>query len=188
MQQYTFLGIKLTPTGNFTIAQKSLCEKASRAIFKIQKYTNISKLPKRLAFKIFDSTVLPILTYGGEVWGTSVLNNNFKKWDQSFFEKTHLKFCKIYLELNRRASNSATRAELARLPLQITLAKKALKYYSYLCNKDENTIVKQSFIMSKELALEQRKSYIFELKLFRRETACDNADTTDPRERVLYHY
>ena len=82
--------------------------------------------------------------------------------------------------MNCRASNSATKAELARLPLQITLAKKALKYYSYLCNKDENTIVKQSFIMSKELALEQRKSYIFELKSFLRETACDSADTTDP--------
>ena len=109
-----------------------------------------------------------------------MLNNNFKNWDQSFFEKTHLKFCKIYLELNRRALNSASRAELVRLPLQITLAKKALKYYSYLCNKDENTIVKHSFIMSKELALEKRKSYIFELKSFLRETACDNADTTDP--------
>ena len=94
----------------------------------------MSKLLKRLAFKIFsfDSTVLPILTYVSEVWGTSVLNNNFKKWDQSFLEKTHLKFCKIYLELNRKASNSASRAELVRLPLQITLAKKALKYYSYL--------------------------------------------------------
>ena len=42
---------------------ESLCEKASRAIFKIQKYTNITKLPKRLAFKIFNSTVLPILTW-----------------------------------------------------------------------------------------------------------------------------
>ena len=126
MQQYTYLGIKLTPTGNFTIARKSLCEKASRAIFKIQKYTNISKLPKRLAFKIFDSTALPILTYCGEVWGTSVLNNNFKKWDQRFFEKTHLKFCKIYLELNRRASNSATRAELASYHFKSHLRRKHL--------------------------------------------------------------
>ena len=34
--------------------------------------------------------------------------------------------------------------------------------------------------MSKELALEKQKSYIFELKSFLRETACDDADTADP--------
>ena len=71
VQEYTYLGIKLTPNGNFTMAQKSLCEKALRAIFKIRKYTNISKLPHRLVSKIFDAAVLPILTYGGEVWGVS---------------------------------------------------------------------------------------------------------------------
>ena len=58
------------------------------------------------------------------------------------FEKC--KFCKMYLELNRKALNSATRAELGRLPVQITLVKKTLKYYSYLCAKDENTIAKQA--------------------------------------------
>ena len=68
------------------MAQKSHCEKALRAIFKIRKYTNISKLPHRLVFKIFDTAVLPILTYGGEVWGVSK-HTNFKKWDQSPAEK-----------------------------------------------------------------------------------------------------
>ena len=125
---------------------RKLCEPFS----KFEKYTNISKLPHRLVFKIFDATVLPILTYGGEVWGVSK-HTNFKKWDQSPAEKIHLKFCKHYLELNRKASNSATRSELGRLPIQITLVKKSLKYYSYLCGKDQNTIVKQAFLISKIL-------------------------------------
>ena len=171
VQEYTYLGIKLTPNGNFTMAQQSLCEKALRAIFKIRKYTNISKLPHCLVFKIFDATVLPILTYGGEVWGVSK-HTNFKKWDQSPAEKIHLKFCKHYLELNRKASNSATRSELGRLPIQITLVKKSLKYYSYLCGKDQNTIVKQAFLISKDLDLENKKSYISDLKSFPRGTGC----------------
>ena len=61
--------------------KKVFVRKALRAIFKIPKYTNISKLPHRLVFKIFDATVLPILTYGGEVWEVSK-HTNFKKWDQ----------------------------------------------------------------------------------------------------------
>ena len=128
-------------------------------MFKIQKYTSISKLPYHLAFRIFDSVILPILTYRGEIWGTSK-NASFRKWDQSPSEKVHLKFCKMYLELNRKALSSATRAELGRLPIQITLVKKILKYYSYLCAKDENTIAKQAFLIAKELDLENRKSYV----------------------------
>ena len=99
-------------------------------------------------------------------------HTNFKKWDQSPAEKIHLKFCKHYLELNRKASNSATRSELGRLPIQITLVKKSLKYYSYLCGKDQNTIVKQAFLISKDLDLENKKSYISELKSFLRGTGC----------------
>ena len=42
----------------------------------------------------------------------------------------------------------STRSELGRLPIQITLVKKSLKYYFYLCGKDQNTIVKQAFLIS----------------------------------------
>ena len=45
---------------------------------------------------------------------------------------------------------------LGRLPVQITLVKKTLKYYSYLCAKDENTIAKQAFLIANELDLENQ--------------------------------
>ena len=85
----------------------------------------------------------------------------------------------MYLELNRKALNSATRAELGRLPVQITLVKKTLKYYSYLSAKDENTIAKQAFLIAKELDLENRKSYISEIKSYLRETESKNHETLE---------
>ena len=86
----------------------------------------------------------------------------------------------MYLELNRKALNSATRAELGRLPIQITLVKKKLKYYSYLRAKDENTIAKQAFLIAKELDLENRKSlYISEIKSYLRETESKNYETLE---------
>lgn len=177
-QEYTYLGIKLSPTGNFTLAQKTLCEKASNAMFKIHKYTNISKLSHRLAFKIFDATILPILTYGGEVWAVST-KSTFDKWDKSPIEKVHLKFCKLYLKVNRKASNIATRSELGRLPTQIVLMKKTLKYYLYLNNKDDNAVVKQAFILSKQLDSEKRKSHFSDLKSFLLCTGCPNINNID---------
>ena len=67
-QEYTYLGVKLTSSGNFTSAQE-LREKAMHAFFGIRKYTNINKLPPQLASKIFDTMISPILMYNSEVWG-----------------------------------------------------------------------------------------------------------------------
>ena len=76
---------------------------------------------------------------------------DFKKCDNSSIEKIHLKFCKRYLEVNNKASNIACRAELGRLPLLIPINQKTMKYFVYLNNKDNDSIVKQSFLMSKNL-------------------------------------
>ena len=42
-----------------------------------------------IAYDLFDSTVLPILVYGSEVWGYSNLD---------YIENLHFKFCKILLD------------------------------------------------------------------------------------------
>ena len=76
---------------------------------------------------------------------------DLKKWDISPLEKIYLKFCKRYLEVNNEASNTACTAELGRLPLLIPINQKIRKYFVDLNNKDNDSIVKQSFLMSKNL-------------------------------------
>ena len=73
---------------------------------------------------------------------------DFKKWDSSPKEKIHLKLCKRYSEVNNKASNIACRAELDKLPLLIPINQKIIKYFVYLNNKDNDSIVK---LMSKNL-------------------------------------
>ena len=53
--------------------------------------------------------------------------------------------------MNNKASNIACRAELGRLSLIIPINQKIMKYLVYLNNKDNDSIVKQSFLMSKNL-------------------------------------
>ena len=52
--------------------------------------------------------------------------------------------------MDNRASNIAYRAELGRLPMLIPLNQKIVKYFVYLNNKDNDSIVKQSFLMTKK--------------------------------------
>ena len=69
----------------------------------------------------------------------------------SKLEKAHLQFCKRYLEVNNKSSNIACRAELGRFPLNITINQKILKYILYIQSKDDESLVKQAFLMSFDL-------------------------------------
>ena len=70
--------------------------------------------------------------------------SGFKTWDSSQVAKTQLQFWKRFLEVTNKASNVACRAELGRLPLNITINQKILNYIFYIKSKDEESIVKQS--------------------------------------------
>ena len=158
VQEYSYLGVKINTSGNFNLCQKTLAEKGLNALYKIYKHIDFFHLSLRAANKIFDAAIMPILTYGAEVWGI-FLKLDFKKWDQTVTEKVHLRFCKIFLGLNRKASNYAVRGEMGRIPIQIMIIKQILKYYQYLNSKDDNSLVKQSLYISKEVSKTYTNSY-----------------------------
>ena len=53
--------------------------------------------------------------------------------------------------MNNKAPNVACIAELGGLPIIIPINQKIMKYFVYLNNKDNDSIAKQSFLMSKNL-------------------------------------
>ena len=113
----------LSLSGNFPVSREHLKEKALPALLSLRRYTNLSKLKAALAFKIFDTMIYPIPTYISEIWSLYV-KPHFKIWDCWQIEKTHLQFCKRYMEVNNKSPNIACRAELGRFPLNITINKK----------------------------------------------------------------
>ena len=88
--------------------------------------------------------ISPILTYNSEIWSVYA-KPDFKTWEGSQIEKAHLQFCKRNLKLYNKASNIACRAELGRVPLNISINQKILKYILYIQSKDERSLVKQAF-------------------------------------------
>ena len=64
--------------------------------------------------------ISPILSYNSQIWGVYV-KHDFKAWDNTPTEKTHLKFCKRYQDISNKASNVACRSELGRLPVIIDI-------------------------------------------------------------------
>ena len=80
---------------------------------------NLYKPKIKTLLHIFDHTVKPVLLYGSEVWGTSMVNkinkeqrvlfNLSKKMKQ---ENVHIKFCKFSLDVGKRTTNIAVLGEL----------------------------------------------------------------------------
>ncbi|CAB4021132.1 Hypothetical predicted protein [Paramuricea clavata] len=87
------------------------------------------------------------------------MDNDFAKWDKTVTEKAHLKFCKLYLGVNRKASNLASRGELGRYPLQISILKRILRYIKNICQLPDSCIAKQVFHYSKELYMNNNESF-----------------------------
>ena len=148
--EYTYLGLKLVKNGKFKIAQKQLSEKALHALFKIRKNVNFHQLAPKTAMKIFDAIVSPILLHNSEVWGAHE-KNDLNKWDSTETEKVHLRFCKLYLGTNRKASNIACRGELGKFPLLIKVKKNMINYLKHLSQLPDDSIAKQSLQLSKDL-------------------------------------
>ena len=101
VQNYTYLGTRISSSGNFTLSLQHLRQKALHAFFGLRRHTDFNKLKPSLACKILDSMISPVLTYNSEVCG-AFEKSDFTSWDSFAIEKTHLQFCKRYLEVITR--------------------------------------------------------------------------------------
>ena len=158
VQEFTYLGVKITSTGNFVNHLTQSREKALHALFKTTRLVDFKNLPPKQANRLFDSLIAPILTYSCEVWGV-YQKHDFEKWDKTPTEKAHLRFCKYFLGVNKKASNIACRAELGRFPLKLFIDKLIMKYFNHLLTLPDSTITKQAFLMSKSLCDRKKSSY-----------------------------
>ena len=131
--------------------------------------------------------ISPILSYNSEIWGVYV-KHDFKAWDNTPIEKTHLKFCKRYLEISNKASNVARRSELGRFPLIINIYKNILYYILYLLRKNEDTIVKQAFRTSLELHCNGKNSFYNNLMKISEYYDLPDFDPNNLSEAKIKHY
>lgn len=72
---------------------------------------------------MFDTLVLPILTYSSEIWGFE---------NKSIIEKIHLQFCKKILGVRSSTPNFMVYGELGRFPIEISIKVRMLCFWNKL--------------------------------------------------------
>ena len=157
-REYKYLGIIINKKNcTFLPAIKALRIKATRALYAIKAKININKLPIRLALKLFDALVKPILLYASETW-EPFLNHDYKKWDNNEIEKVHTQFLKQLIGVNRSTTNILVRGELNRYSLQREVLKRHIKYVQYITLKEGDRFVTQA--LNYELARDSKDNFM----------------------------
>ena len=91
----------------------------------------------------------------------------------------------MFLGLNRKSSNHATRAEMGRFPIHLTIIKFILKYYMYLNSKEETSVVKQALYISKETSSKFSNSYNNNIVEILKFGNCYNLRNTETLSNVI---
>ena len=137
-------------------AQQTLAAQANKSVSFILKTTkSVNFVDIDMLWTLFDHMVLPILTYGSQIWGCDTAK---------CVEQVQNKFCKFLLKLPNQAVNVAVRGECGRLPIKVTATLNVLKYWCKLVCMDNNILPKSCNKMIYALDLNGRVTWATKVK------------------------
>ena len=176
VRSYTYLGIKFHCSGSFTEAKHNLYCRGLKAYFKLSKAFSVQKPNIKTFFHVFDHTVKPVILYGSEIWGFDKNYNKLysaAKADDYFYkicknlvqEKLHIKMCKSFLGVNKRATNLAVMGEVGRYPLMIEIIFNMLKYY-HVISTTSDELMSNAYKESSDAHLSGQQSWVGCVKAF----------------------
>ena len=136
VDNFTYLGLNFTHNGNMSSAVKTLNEQALRAYSSLLSMFDKVSLDVKTKLSLFDSMVVPILTYSSEVWGVY----NYKEVD-----KLHIRFLKYILGVKNQTPTMALYGETGRFPLSVICKERSIKFWTKIMKNNELTISKMYF-------------------------------------------
>ena len=167
VREYCYLGITFALTGSLAVAQNKLKQKGLRSYFALKSSIDLRHFRRTIVFKLFDALVVPIVTYGCQVWLPETLfirnykdNTNtkslLKETARDPLEKLHLSFLKWTLGVGRKTSNASVWGDTGRCPLVIKASKQVFGYFDRLEQMDRagcTSLARQAYVEQRTLNL-----------------------------------
>ena len=136
---YKYLGAVFSKSGSFLHARKHIAEQAKKAMYLLNKRIKNLDLPIDLQLKLFDNTILPILTYGCEIYGFE---------DYKMLEVVQNQFLRCLANFRKSTPLNTILGEFGRYPLEITIKSRMIGFWvRILTNKHS----KLSYILYRKL-------------------------------------
>jgi hypothetical protein len=148
VNKYRYLGILFKNNGSLKHAGEHLANRARKAFYSLKsKLPHCDNFSPKTWLKLYESTILPIFTYGSEVWMTD-FSMNLDNLDKLPFEKVQNMIFKDILGVHGKASNIAVHTELGVYPACFKSYSLMFKYYKRLCKIECDTDCKNSLLRS----------------------------------------
>ena len=150
---YHYLGVTFSAKGSFLHARKHVSQQARKAIYLLFAKASNADLPIDLTLKLFDHTVLPILTYGSEIFGYENLD---------IIEKVHNEFLRKLLKARKSTPLYMLYGELGRYPISITIKCRMIHFWSkLLASRNKISFNIYSYLLNQQLG---RSKWLSEIK------------------------
>lgn len=165
---YTYLGISMNMNCKYQDARENVKNKASKAMYAILKYCQGGDVPISVAMELYNRMLLPILTYGGELWMmVDSLKTLYNKGVDKVFadnsrtsipgEKISLQYARNILGVHKKTSNLAVRGELGLYPLYVNCIIQMCKYWHRVVMFPKNSLIGAAY--TEQVNLLNKNSY-----------------------------
>ena len=139
-RDYQYLRLIFNYNRKFDKAKQKLYEKGNRAMFSLLRKVMCLLLFFDVLLKLFNHIVVPIITYGCEIWESGNID---------IIEKLQLRFVKYILNVNKITCSNMVYGEVGTPPLIVNIKSIMLLFWSSLiiCDKINNRCNKISSIL-----------------------------------------
>eukprot|EP00745_Piridium_sociabile_P032735 TRINITY_DN5549_c0_g1_i12.p1 TRINITY_DN5549_c0_g1~~TRINITY_DN5549_c0_g1_i12.p1 ORF type:complete len:436 (-),score=19.73 TRINITY_DN5549_c0_g1_i12:134-1441(-) len=139
VNSYKYLGLSFTTKLSLNLTWMEICRKGKKGVLEILKtLRKLNCIDCNILFRIFDSQIEPLLTYGAEIWG---LSRNLQ------MERVHTFAIKRFLSIPVHASNKIIYGETGRYPLYVKSYTKCIRYWLKLVKLPQTRLCKQAYDM-----------------------------------------
>lgn len=154
VNQYKYLGVIFTNNAKFSVAEKTLSMKASRALFSIKQSVFDKSIKPSSLLHIFDALVKPIALYNSEIWLGHKSCFRGKTVEEMFeltlkntneFDKIYMRFCKHVLGVHSKASNFAVISELGQFPLIISTITSCINFWLHTIQSNTDSLLQKAY-------------------------------------------
>ena len=173
---YCYLGIKMTSSGDFSIASRAdLHLKATRAVYGLKRTIRRDKISFSAGRALFNSLIKPILLYGAPIWApmdttvSRIIKDSahgeansslLRKISADKSERLLLSYLKWLTGVHRKTQNAAIWGDSNTIPLNVEALDISVKYLSRIKTLDPTWLVNAAYHEQKNLGLPWYRSLV----------------------------